>query len=284
MRDDIGLILEGGGMRGAYTAGVLDFFRDIEIDFPLVSTASSGAFIGSYYIAKQQRVNYKIFNEIMGNPRSISIRRMLTHKEVFSMNFIFDKIPRELVPFDFQSFSKSNTKFLIGTTDIVTGKPHYHDTYDTKDDLLTIIRASSSLPVLAPVVSFKGKELVDGGVSDPIPIRPSIQRGYQKHVVVLTRNKGYIKKGIKLNWFFKHVFKNYPGLREILKERHKIYNQTMEHLKEMEKQNKVFIIQPKERLVAKRLERNKQILHDLYFQGYQEAEQKKLELQQFLKS
>lgn len=282
MADNVGLILEGGGMRGIYTAGVLDFFCDAGIDFPLVATASSGALIGSYYKAKQRGKNYQVFEQIMRNPEAISFKRMLTHKEIFGMDFIFDTIPKELVPLDFHSFSTSNTQFIIGTTDILTGKACYQDTYTSKDELLKMIRASCSLPILASIVSYNGRDLVDGGVSDPIPITPSLNQGYRKNVVILTRNKGYVKKATTLNWFYKSVFKNYPELRRLLKERHIIYNQTMHRLREMEKQNKVFILQPNEPLIAKRIERNKKVLHDLYMQGYREAEQKRDELNQYL--
>ena len=183
---------------------------------------------------------------------------------------------------DFYSFSNSSSKFLIGTTDVQTGEPIFFDQFDTKDDLFTVIRASSSLPVLSPSTYYQGKELVDGGVSDPIPIQPLIDNGLKKHVVILTRNRGYVKKGTSLHWFFQRVFKDKPELVELLRTRHIKYNETMEMLYEMEKNNQVFIIQPEKPLSASRFERNKAKLRDLYIEGYQAARDKLPALQRFL--
>lgn len=282
MEERTGLLLEGGGMRSAYTAGVLDLFLDKGIEFPVVATASAGALIGSSYIAKQRGRNHRLLTEITGNKESISFKRMIQNKELYAMDYIFNKIPNEIVPLDFEAFSKAASKFIVGTTDINSGNPVYHDTYHTKKELFDIIRASCSLPILAPSFSYQGLDLMDGGVSDPIPIKPLMERGMKKHVVILTRNKGYIKKGTKLEWLFKRVFRNNPALVELLRDRHLMYNQTMKNILEMEKRNEVFIIQPEQPLTASRIERNKGKLQNLYMQGYKEAEQKAGSLKQFL--
>lgn len=283
MVNNAGLLLEGGGMRCAYTAGVIDFFLDNDIEFPVVATASAGTLIGSSYISKQRDRNFKILEELGSHPEeTVSVLRMIRNKEIFGMDYIFDKIPRKIVPLDFNAFSKSSSKFIIGTTDVHTGKSIFFDQYDTKDDLFTVIRASSSLPVLAPSINYQGMELVDGGVSNPIPIQPLMEHGFKKHVVILTRNRGYVKKGTTLNWFFQRVFKDKPELVELLRTRHIKYNQTMEMLYEMEKNNQVFIIQPEKSLSASRFERNKGKLRDLYIEGYQEAKNKLPALQRFL--
>ncbi|GAB3044557.1 patatin-like phospholipase family protein [Virgibacillus ainsalahensis] len=281
MEDNIGLILEGGGMRGAYTSGVLDFFHDEGIDFPLVTSASSAAIIGSSYIAKQRGRNYEILMEMGKNHKSISFERMIREKELFSMDFIFDKIPNELVPFDYESFSKAASKFIIGTTDLNTGSTVYHDSYGSKEDLLSIIRASCSLPILAPSISYKGNNLMDGGIGEAIPIKPSIDRGYRRHVVILSRNRGYIKKATKLNWLYKRVFKKHPEFAKLLKDRHILYNRTIKTLLEMEKRGEVFLIQPEEPLKVSRIEKSSEKLDQLYIQGYTEAKEKSWALQQF---
>ena len=190
-------------MRCAYTAGVLDLFLDKGIEFPIVATASAGALIGSSFIAKQRERNYQILKKVSENPTSVSFLKMIQERELFGMDYIFDKIPRELVPIDFGLFQASASKFIIGTTDINTGKPFYFSQYNSMDELIRIIRASCSLPVLASSIFHNEIELMDGGVSDPIPIKPLLESGLKKNVVILTRNKGYIKKGTKLNWFFK---------------------------------------------------------------------------------
>lgn len=237
-------MLEGGGMRSAFTVGVLDYFLDQRIEFPYVATASAGALIGSSYIAKQRDRNIKLLHAIGENRKTISIKRLLQKKELFSMDFIFDKLANQIVPLEFQSFSQASTEFIIGTTEINTGKPVFYDTFHTRENLSAIIRASCSLPGLAPSVAYNGKRLIDGGVSDPIPITPLIEKGLKKHIVILTRNKGYLKKPTKLNWFFKRLFKDKPELIKLLRDRHLFYNETMRKLLEMERRNEVFIIQP----------------------------------------
>ncbi|WP_337018195.1 patatin family protein [Oceanobacillus massiliensis] len=282
MEVNAGLLLEGGGMRCAYTAGVLDLFLDKGIDFPVVSSASASSLIGSSFIAKQRDRNHKLLVEIGDNPESISFKRLIHHKELYSMDYIFNKIPNEIIPLDFNAFSRSSSRFIIGTTDIDTGSPIYHDTYDTKEDLFKVIRASCSLPVLASSISYQGLQLMDGGVADPIPIKPLLNRGINKHVLILTRNKGYIKKGSRLNWLYKRLFTDKPMLLTLLRNRHLTYNRTMKQLLEMENRNEVFIIQPEIPLVTNRIEKNKAKLESLYIQGYKEAERKFESLQYFL--
>ncbi|RDW16144.1 patatin family protein [Oceanobacillus arenosus] len=271
MNANVGLLLEGGGMRCAYTAGVLDLFLDKGIEFPVVATASAGALIGSSYITKQRDRNHKLLKAVGKSPESISFLKMIREKELFGMDYIFDKIPRELVPIDFLAFQDSAAKFIIGTTNIDTGRPIYFDQFDTLEDLIKITRASCSLPVLASSIFHQEVELMDGGVSDPIPIKPLLEQGLKRNVVILTRNKGYIKRGTMLNWFFRRFFKEKPELIRLLRDRHHTYNQTMQTLVEMEKRNEVLFIQPEQPLKASRIEKSQKKLEELYKQGYSEA-------------
>src|SRR5699024_8707034 len=277
-------MLEGGGMRCAFTVGVLDYFLDQQIEFPSVATASAGALIGSSYIAKQHDRNTNLLAAIGKNRGTISIIRLLQKKELFSMDLIFDKLANHTFPLEFQSFSQAHSRFIVGTTDINTGKPVFYDQFDKQKDLSTIIRASCSLPVLAPSIDYNGKKLIDGGVSDPIPITPLIEQGFKKHVVVLTRNKNYVKKPTKLNWFYKRMFKDKPELIKLLRDRHSLYNETMKKLRTMEQRNEVFIIQPEKPLDASRIEKSHRKLEALYYQGYQVAKEKHQELLNFLQS
>ncbi|SFD44478.1 Predicted phospholipase, patatin/cPLA2 family [Lentibacillus persicus] len=278
------LMLEGGGMRCAFTVGVLDFFLDQKIEFPAVATASAGALIGSSYIARQRDRNTNLLAAITKSRGTISIRRLLQKKELFSMDLIFDKLSNQAFPLEFQAFSQSESKFIIGTTDINTGKPEFYDQFNRQMDLSTVIRASCSLPVLAPSIDYKGKQLIDGGVADPIPITPLIEQGFKRHVIVLTRNKDYVKQPTKLNWFYKHMFKDKPNLIKLLRDRHLRYNETMEKIRTMEARNEVFVIQPEKPLEASRIEKSQQKLEALYYQGYQVAQEKHQALLDFLQS
>ncbi|WP_112180699.1 patatin family protein [Paraliobacillus zengyii] len=277
-----GLILEGGGMRGAYTAGVLAFFHDAELQFPYVVGTSAGACVATSYLSNQRDRNYEVFVKYASHPEYISYKRLLTKRQLFGMDFIFDTVPNQLVPYDYEAFNKQTTKLVIGATDIYSGKPVYYDSFENKKELLKIVRASSSLPFIASSISHNGLELMDGGISDPIPIMQSIEAGNQKHVVVLTRNEGYVKKEMKFKRLVQRKYKAYPGLVTALLKRHEKYNQTIDLLHELEKKQEIFIIRPKLPLVVSRIERNMQKLDALYNQGYEEAKQLGGKLQIFL--
>lgn len=282
LKNNVGLVLEGGGMRGLYTAGVLDCLNDLGFKFPLVATASSSALIGSYFISEQKGQIYKAYNYLASNYRIISFKRMMTDKELFRMDLLFEHVPEKVAPFDFSAFTKSGVKLLISTTDILTGSAVYHDSFPSHDKLFLLARASSSLPILAPSVAFEDKLLVDGGVADPIPIKPSIERGYQRNVVVLTRNQDYIKKPSYFGWMYRRFFRQYPELIQLLINRHNNYNRITQDIQQMEKDHSVFLIRPEKPLVAGRMERNRQVLEELYRQGYKEMQQKKEALRSFL--
>ncbi|WP_345241380.1 patatin family protein [Pontibacillus salipaludis] len=279
-----GLVLEGGGMRGAYTAGVLDFFLDADLHFPYVVGASAGACNGTSYVARQKGRNYKVLVEYGGHPEYISYKRAITKRELFGMDFIFNKLPNELVPFDYEGFFhfSKQTKFVVGTTDVHTGQPTYYDFFEDGPTLISLIRASSSLPFIAPMISHEGKQLLDGGIADPIPISASIQNGNTKHVVISTRNPGYRKEKMKFSWLVKQKFKGYPNLTHALESRHLRYNDTVGQVDELVEQGKAFIIQPKKPLAVSRIERNRNKLHALYEQGYEEAKEQYDDLINFL--
>ncbi|CDQ19941.1 patatin-like phospholipase family protein [Halobacillus karajensis] len=280
--EDIGLVLEGGGMRGAYTAGVLDFFLDQDIHIPYVVGASAGACNGSSYVAKQRGRNYKVIVEYGSHPEYISYKRMLTKRQLFGMDFIFDKLPNQLVPFDYETFRTQETRFVVSTTDMKTGKPLYYDRFPDRDSLLKIIRASSSLPMVAPSIHYDGHVLMDGGITDPIPIGISKEHGNKKQVVVFTRNDGYIKGRMKGGWYLNRKYKQFPLFAKALLERHIRYNQQLQQVKKAEEAGEAFVIRPLRPLKVSRIERNRDRLHHLYIQGYEEAAAHADRLERFL--
>ncbi|MFC0522218.1 patatin family protein [Pontibacillus salicampi] len=283
--DKTGLVLEGGGMRGAYTAGVLDFFLDEDIHFPFVVGASAGACNGSSYVAKQRGRNYDVIVGYGDHPEYISYRNVLRRKGLFGMDFIFDTLPNKLVPFDYDTFFHSVQKgqtFAVGTTDVITGEPMYYQAFDSGDTLLKLIRASSSLPLIAPIIPHEERHLLDGGIADPIPIQPSLDALNQKHVIVLTRNEGYEKQRMKFPWFFRKKYKEFPMLIKALENRHIHYNKSTKEIEAMEQRGEAYIIRPTEPLHVSRVERNKEKLHALYEQGYEDAARHKEALEEFL--
>ncbi|WP_281975121.1 patatin-like phospholipase family protein [Halobacillus litoralis] len=282
--NNVGLVLEGGGMRGAYTAGVLDFFLDEGIHLPYVVGASAGACNGSSYVARQRGRNYEVIVEYGNHPEYISYKRMFTQRQLFGMDFIFDKLPNQLVPFDYETFHQQTTRFVVGTTDMQTGDPVFYDHFPDRESLLKIIRASSSLPMVAPSIQYEGKHLMDGGISDPIPLQPSLDHGNDKHVVVLTRNDGYIKRKMKAGWYFNRKYKQFPLFAKAMLNRHFRYNEQLEKVKQAEKDGSAFVIRPIQPLRVSRIERNRDRLHQLYIQGYQEAQDQGERLEKFLQS
>ena len=265
-----GLVLEGGGMRGVFTAGVLRFFMEQNIYVPYTIGVSAGACNGVSYISRQIDRNYTINIEYISHPEYISFKRLLLKRELFGMDFLFDRIPNELVPFDMETFCKGKEQFVVGVTDCVTGKPVYYDKEHLEKDMTTILRASSSIPFFAPEIAYDGRMLLDGGIADPIPIRKSEADGNTKNIVVLTRNKGY-RKSQSSNWFVERKYKHYEGLVRAIRDRHIIYNETVRYLEEQEEKGNVIIIRPIERLDVGRVERNPEKLIKLYNQGYEAA-------------
>jgi predicted patatin/cPLA2 family phospholipase len=269
--NNVGLVLEGGGMRGVYTAGVLEYFLEHDLYFPYVIGVSAGACNAASYLSRQKGRNLKVNIGFVSDPRYLSWRNFLKNRQAFGMDFIFDEIPNKLVPYDYEAFSKSPSEFVIGTTDCHSGKPVYFSKKDYGRDLLTVLRASSSLPFVAHEVHYKEKVLLDGGISDPIPIKKAHQDGFKKNVVILTRNEGYLKKPSRFQFLVKRKYPHYPGLQSAMARRYQIYNETIHYLEEEEKKGNVLIIRPKEPLEVGRMERNPKKLEKLYQSGYEDA-------------
>ncbi|MDP4145712.1 MAG: patatin family protein [Bacillota bacterium] len=271
MKGRIGLVLEGGGMRGLFTAGVLDFLMDNNLYFPYVIGVSMGACNAASYISRQRGRNKVVDIDYIDDPRYLSIRNLIREKSLFGMDFIFREIPNKHNLFDYDTFYNSEQSLIVGTTDCCTGKPVYFGR-NCGIDILTAIRASSSLPFISPMVEIGGRQLLDGGISDPIPINKAIQDGCEKLVVVLTRNKGYIKKPFKLKAFSKRFYSKHSNLTEALVSRHVLYNETLKRLEQLEEEGRAFIIRPEHPLKVKRIEKNKTRLEELYVEGFKEAE------------
>ena len=276
-----GLVLEGGGMRGVFTAGVLRYFMEHDIYIPYTVGVSAGACNGVSYISRQIDRNYTINIEYSSHPEYISFKRLLMRRELFGMDFLFDKIPNELVPFDMKTFCEVNEKFVVGVTDCISGEPVYYDKEHLKKDMTTILRASSSIPFFAPEISYDGRILLDGGIADPIPIRKSEADGNTKNIVVLTRNKGY-RKEPSSNWLVQRKYRHYEGLVRAIRDRHIIYNETVRYLEEQEEKGNVIIIRPVEKLDVGRVERKPEKLIKLYNQGYEVAKSSYDKIKQFL--
>ncbi|MEI4831202.1 patatin family protein [Bacillus sp. FJAT-53711] len=282
MLKNTGLVLEGGGMRGVYTAGVLEFFMENDLYFPYVIGVSAGACNAASYLSRQKERNKTVNIEYVTHPRYLSYKNLWKKRQLFDMDFIFREIPTQHVPFDFETYFNNEQHFLVGTTDCETGQPVYFEKGRTQEEALTLLQASSSLPFVAPVVEFGGKKLLDGGISDPIPVRKAQIDGCQKPVVILTRNKGYAKKKSKFGWVAAKAYKKYPNLVNTMLARYEVYNETLHYIEKEEAAGNIFVIRPTDQLEVDRMEKNPEKLQRLYEQGFQDAEKTYEDLVQFL--
>jgi predicted patatin/cPLA2 family phospholipase len=265
--------LEGGGMRAAYTCGVLDAFMDEGIDIPYVIGVSAGANAGSDYAVWQRERNYRVFVELAADPRYAGVANLLRERSWFGMRFLFELLPDELAPFHYEEFQHSPRRLVVGVTDCGTGGPAYfsqHD-HDGRWFVTRVLRASSSLPVLSPPVKIGRHRYLDGGVSDPIPVERSRADGNARNVVVLTQNPGYRKEPMDLGFAASLALWRYPGLRRALRARHLSYNSCLDRLDDLEQAGAAFVLRPLKPLIVDRMERDVTKLDTLYRQGYAET-------------
>lgn len=260
-------------MRAAYTAGALDAFMDEGVDIPYVIGVSAGANAGSAYVSGQRERGYRAFVEFAADRRYAGFGNFLRERSWFGMRFIFETLPNELAPFDYDAFRRSPREFLVGVTDCATGEPAYyrqHD-HDPRWFVRTVMRASCSLPVLSPPVDIKGRLCFDGGVSDSIPIERAVSDGNPRNVVILTRNADYRKDVQRLGPVSRLALARYPAIRRAVGERGTTYNASLDRLAALEQSGEVFVIRPVRPLIVDRLEKDVAKLDALYRQGYDET-------------
>lgn len=266
-----GLVLEGGGMRGVYTAGVLECFLENGLFPDYVIGVSAGACSAASYISRQAGRNRQVTIGFVKHPDYISVKNLLLKRELFGMNLIFNEIPNKLVPFDFTRFNQATEEFVIGTTDCVTGQPVYFNKSIFSKDILTIIRASSSLPFMSRPIDYGGHLLLDGAISDPIPIRKALADQVDKPIIILTREKGYRKTKSSLSKLTSYFYKDFKELGMVLDCRYQLYNDTMGFIETLEQQKKAIVIRPSQTFNIKGIERSPEKLTMLYDQGYNDA-------------
>lgn len=276
-----GLVLEGGGMKGAYTSGVLDYFLEKEIEFSHCYGVSAGAVNLCSFLSKQKKRGFKSLTEYMGNSRYCGLYSLITDGNIVNSQFSYDLVPNYLLPFDRQTYEKYEGKAYAVVMNIVTGEPEYLSIKKMPQGL-KIIQASTALPLMFQTVEIDGKLYLDGGIADAIPIRKSILDGNRKNVVILTKEVGYVRKPATGLNLIKMRYHKYPKIYEVMKERHNAYNETMEYLKRLEKEGLVFLIQPKVKSDVSRLEKDEDKMKALYESGYADAKERYEELIRFL--
>lgn len=268
----IGLILEGGGMRGIYTAGVLDFFIEKNIEVDMAIGVSAGSCHASSYLSKQYKRAYHATIDYINDKNYLSFSNLIKTGSIFGMDFMFNKIPNELNIYDYDAFSKSNTKFVVVATNCETGKPEYFELTDLKKEI-TYMQASCSIPMFANIVEIDDYKLVDGGVSDSIPIEYALNQGYKKNIVVLTRDITYRKSKQKFTSVVKRKYKKYPNLVKAIEGRHLNYNKSLDLVNKLSQSGDALVIRPKNPVKVSQVEKNVVKLTQLYEEGYNDAKE-----------
>ena len=278
------LILEGGGMRGVYTAGVLRFFMERQLWFPYVIGVSMGACNGSNYVSRQPERNRVVNIRFVRDSRFLSYRRLLSGGELFGMPFIFDTIPNNLVPFDAETFLNSEQRFVSVAVDCMTGAAVYFEKKDVEDKttFLTILQAGCALPLIQKPVRINGQWLMDGGIADSVPLGKSVADGNTRHVLILTQPAGYRKTRSRLAVMLRVRYPRFRGLIRALERRHDMYNQTMDRIDALEDAGKILVIRPKAALGIGRAERNQDKLYAVDDMGYRDAADRLEDTQQYL--
>lgn len=279
----IGLVCEGGGQRIVHTAGILDFFLENNLHFPYVIGVSAGASNSLSYVSRQIGRNRIVDIDFAKDRRYSSFSNFLRNGSVFGMEFLFDELPNHLIPFDYETYFNSSSEHVIGITNSQTGKTEYYYKKNiARESLMDITIASCSLPFMGKIKTINDKNYLDGGISDPIPIRKAIEDGYEKNVVLLTQKFDYRKEPFKNFNLLKKFFKGYEGIEDIMENRHNIYNETLDYLNELEADGKAFIFRPKDLLEVGRTTKNTKKLESLYNQGYSIAKKKKSHLMEWI--
>ena len=262
-----GLVLEGGGMRGVFTAGVLDALMKNEVYFPYVVAVSAGALHGLSYMSRQPRRARWSSIDMLKKYGYISLRSLVQNGSIFDPNILYERFPDEIIPFDYKTYENNPATFEMVTTNCKTGRALYLSERYNHHRLIQIAKASSALPFVSQVTFVDHVPMLDGGIVDSIPIVRSIDTGHHENVVVLTRNRGYrsTEPDIKMPKF---VYKEFPRLRVVLSRRTEEYNHQLDLIERMEDWGEIVVIRPERPLEVGRITQDVVKLEHLYEEGF----------------
>ena len=280
----IGMVLEGGAMRGMYTAGVLDTLMDNEINIDGIVGVSAGALFGVNYFSNQKGRVLRYNKKYCGDKRYISIRSLILTGNVINKKFTFYKMTKELDPFDNETYIENNKIYYATATNVETGKPEYFKINNVLEQLEEL-RATSAMPFASRMIKINGKKYLDGGISDSIPIDKCMSLGFDKIIVVLTQPLEYRKKALnkKKESLVKLRFKKYPNLIYTMMNRYKNYNDTIEKIIDLENKKEIFVIRPSKKINIALMEKNPNKIQEIYDLGVKDCKKKIKDLNDFLK-
>lgn len=262
-----GLVLEGGGMRGVFTSGVLDAFMKHELYFPYIVAVSAGACNGLSYMSRQPRRARYSNIDMLQKYGYISLKSLLTHGSIFDPNILYERFPNEIVPFDYNAYEHNPATYEMVTTNCLTGRAEYLSEKHDFRRMTAIARASSSLPYLSQITYVDGIPMLDGGIVDSIPVVRAIDKGYSPNVVIMTRNRGFrsSEPDFKAPRLF---YKQYPRLRVVLSHHVQVYNEQLDLIERMEDWGEVICIRPERPMEVDRICRDTHKLEALYEEGF----------------
>ena len=278
-----GLVLEGGAMRGLFTAGIVDIFLENGISFDGIVGVSAGACFGcnlkSHQVGRSIRYNKRFAKD----PRYCGVRCLLTTGDLFGAEFCYHRLPTELDPFDEKTFIEDPTEYYVVATDLETGEAEYHLCEDGSWETMEWIRASSSMPLVSNVVEIRGRKYLDGAVSDSIPLKFFQEKGYEKNVVILTQPDGYEKGPTRAMPLIRLSLRKYPKFLTRMAARHVVYNRTMDYIRQCEALGNTLVIRPPKKLPISRLTHDPEIMQAVYDIGREEGLARLEEIREFLK-
>ena len=272
LTENTALVLEGGGLRGVFTCGVLDCFMDHGVHFPFIVGTSAGACNGLSYMSGQRGRAKSSNIDLMEQYHYVGFKYLLTQGCIMDYKLLFEDFPEKIIPYDYEAYFSNPTRYVMVTTNCLTGKAEYLEEKSSADRVMSIVRASSSLPFVTKITYVDGVPMLDGGIVDSIPVKYALEQGYEDIVVVMTRNKGYRKKEGKMR-VAKAFYRKYPNLQQALYDRNAVYNQTMDMIERLEEQGKITVIRPLKPVEVSRVEKDTDKLTALYQEGYDIAEQ-----------
>ena len=277
----IGLVLEGGAMRGMYTAGVLDTFLDNNIEVDGIIGVSAGVLFGVNYLSKQRGRVIRYNKRFINDKRYMGIWSLIKTGNIINKEFSFYEVPQKLDVFDNDTFKESKIDFWATITNIETGEAEYVKL----DDLfaqMEVLRATAAMPYVSKIVELESGKYLDGGISDSIPVEKCKELGYDKIIVVLTRPLDYRKKKTK-EFLANTYYRKYPKFAKTLNNRYKMYNETLDIIEELEDKKEIFVLRPSKDLKISRVEKDIEKLQAMYDLGTNDIKNKIKDLQKYLK-
>lgn len=266
-----GLVLEGGAMRGIYTAGVLDVFLEHGIHVDGVMGVSAGAIHGCSFVAGQKGRSIRYNLKYCKDPRYMSIRSLIKTGDLLDTDFCYRQLPETLDPFDNEAFMASGTEFYVTCTDVDTGNPVYRRCESLKGEQIHWVRASASMPLASQIVELEGRRLLDGGVSDSIPVSAFCKLGFKRCVVIMTRPLEYRKKPNRMIPMLRRVYRGHPQFVEAMACRHLMYNRELDEIRRMEKAGEILVIRPSRLVKIKRTEHKPERIQEMYDLGQKDG-------------